>query len=97
MADKEELVRVLERHIVPGVRMEGAQVPDGNTKLRSAAGADLSTDRDKFVKVNSPLLCYSLISLTCSVQVSTPAGSAFIVKFDFAGSNGVYHAVDQVF
>lgn len=51
MADKEELVRVLERHIVPGVRMEGAQVPDGNTKLRSAAGADLATDRDKFVKV----------------------------------------------
>ena len=51
MADKEELVRVLERHIVPGVRMEGAQVPNGNTKLRSAAGADLSTDRDKFVKV----------------------------------------------
>jgi len=78
MANKEELVKVLERHIVPGVRMEGKEVPSGNTKLRSAAGDELSTDRDNFVKV------------------STPAGSAFIVKFDFLGKNGVYHAVDQV-
>ena len=51
MGDKAELIKVLERHIVPGVRMEGAAVPSGNTKLRSAAGEDLSTDRDKFVKV----------------------------------------------
>jgi len=78
MANKEELVKVLERHIVPGVRMEGKEVPNGNTKLRSAAGDELSTDRDNFVKV------------------TTPAGSAFIVKFDFLGKNGVYHAVDQV-
>ena len=51
MANKEELVKVLERHIVPGVRMEGKEVPNGNTKLRSAAGDELSTDRDNFVKV----------------------------------------------
>jgi len=30
------------------------------------------------------------------VQVSTPTNKGFIVKFDFPGSNGVYHAVDQV-
>ena len=30
------------------------------------------------------------------VQVTSPAGSAFVVKFDFQGSNGVYHAIDQV-
>merc|ERR1711983_235239 len=58
--------------------MANKEVPNGNTKLRSAAGDELSTDRDNFVKV------------------STPAGSAFIVKFDFLGKNGVYHAVDQV-
>ena len=31
-----------------------------------------------------------------SLQVHTPEGSAFVVKFDFLGSNGVYHAIDQV-
>jgi len=78
MENKEELIKVLERHIVPGVRMEGKEVPDGQTKLKSASGDELSTDRDNFVKV------------------STPSGSAFVVKFDFLGKNGVYHAVDQV-
>merc|ERR1711976_97919 len=78
MANKEELIKVLERHIVPGVRMEGKEVPDGNTKLKSASGDEIATDRDNFVKV------------------STPSGSAFVVKFDFLGNNGVYHAVDQV-
>ena len=51
MANKEELVKVLERHIVPGVRMEGKEVPDGATKLRSASGDEINTDRDNFVKV----------------------------------------------
>ena len=30
------------------------------------------------------------------LQVTTPAKSAFVVKFDFLGNNGVFHAVDQV-
>jgi len=30
------------------------------------------------------------------VQITSSAGSAFVVKFDFVASNGVYHAVDQV-
>ena len=51
MENKEELIKVLERHIVPGVRMEGKEVPDGQTKLKSASGDELSTDRDNFVKV----------------------------------------------
>merc|ERR1719223_805322 len=78
MANKEELVKVLERHIVPGVRMEGKEVPAGNKKFKSAAGEEIITDRSKFVKV------------------TTPAKSAFVVKFDFLGHNGVFHAVDQV-
>ena len=51
MANKEELVKVLERHIVPGVRMEGKEVPAGNKKFKSAAGEEIITDRSKFVKV----------------------------------------------
>jgi len=30
------------------------------------------------------------------VQVTSGDGKGFVVKFDFVGSNGVYHAVDQV-
>lgn len=30
------------------------------------------------------------------VQVSSSSGKAFVVKFDFPASNGVYHAIDQV-
>jgi uncharacterized surface protein with fasciclin (FAS1) repeats len=30
------------------------------------------------------------------VQVSSSNGKAFVVKFDFPASNGVYHAIDQV-
>jgi len=78
MANKEELKKVLERHILPGVRLEGKEVPAGATKLTSASGDELRTEREKFVKVH------------------TPEGSAFVVKFDFLGSNGVYHAIDQV-
>lgn len=78
MGNTEELKKVLERHILPGVRMEGKAVPDGSTKLTSASGDELRTEREKFVKIHSP------------------EGSAFVVKFDFLGSNGVYHAIDQV-
>ena len=52
MANKEELKKVLERHILPGVRLEGKAVPDGSTKLTSASGAELRTEREKFVKVD---------------------------------------------
>lgn len=78
MGNKEELKKVLERHILPGIRMEGKGVPEGSTKHTSASGEELRTEREKFVKVH------------------TPIGSAFVVKFDFLGSNGVYHAIDQV-
>lgn len=30
------------------------------------------------------------------IQVSSDSGKAFVVKFDFPASNGVYHAIDQV-
>jgi uncharacterized surface protein with fasciclin (FAS1) repeats len=58
--------------------MGGKTIPNGATKLRTAAGDELNAKRGKYV------------------QVTSSAGSAFVVKFDFEGSNGVYHAIDQV-
>merc|ERR1719435_366744 len=46
MGNKEELKKVLERHILPGVRLEGKEVPDGSTKLTSASGDELRTERE---------------------------------------------------
>jgi len=78
MANKEKLKATLLRHLVPGANIEGKSVPDGVTKMTTAGGDVLATNRGKFV------------------QVTTGTGKGFVVKFDFTGSNGVYHAVDQV-
>ena len=96
MANKEELVKVLERHIVPGVRMEGKEVPDGATKLRSASGDEDQLRQGQLRQGDYCHDCRHESSSDPVLQVTTPAGSAFIVKFDFIGKNGVYHAVDQV-
>lgn len=53
MANKEKLKATLLRHVVPGVNLEGKSVPDGTTKLRTAGGEELSTNRGKFVQVTS--------------------------------------------
>lgn len=78
LKDKKALKAVLLRHVVPGTNLQGKSVPNGSTKLRTAAGEEINAQRGKFV------------------QVTSSAGKAFVVKFDFVGSNGVYHAVDQV-
>merc|ERR1711899_727836 len=78
LGDKEALRKVLLRHVVPGRKLEGKDVPTGSTKLKTASGEEIKADRGKFV------------------QVSSSNKKAFVVKFDFVGSNGVYHAIDQV-
>jgi len=78
LGDKEALRKVLLRHVIPEKRLEGKDVPDGTTKLTSAAGEEIKADRGKFV------------------QVTSNNKKAFVVKFDFPASNGVYHAIDQV-
>jgi len=78
LGDKEALKKVLLRHVIPGRRLEGKDVPTGSTKLKTASGEEVKADRGKFV------------------QVSSSNKKAFVVKFDFVGSNGVYHAIDQV-
>lgn len=78
LGDKEALRKVLLRHVIPGRRLEGKDVPTGSTKMKTASGEEVKADRGKFV------------------QVSSSNKKAFVVKFDFVGSNGVYHAIDQV-
>ena len=65
------------------------QVCQGNIWIADAFKASFFFSLEEAIAFKI-LLTFSLF------QVSTPAGSAFIVKFDFAGNNGVYHAVDQV-
>merc|ERR1711928_102223 len=70
LGDKEALRKVLLRHVVPGRKIEGKDVPTGSTKLKTASGEEIKADRGKFV------------------QVSSSNKKAFVVKFDFVGSNG---------
>jgi len=51
--DKEALKKVLLRHVVPGTTMQGKNIPPGTTTLKTAAGEDITTTRDKFIQVNS--------------------------------------------
>merc|ERR1719222_1159431 len=78
LGDKEALRKVLLRHVIPGRKLEGKDVPTGSTKMKTASGEEVKADRGKFV------------------QVSSSNKKAFVVKFDFVGSNGVSHAIDQV-
>merc|ERR1711890_46666 len=71
LGDKEALRKVLLRHVIPGRKLEGKDVPNGSTNLKTASGEEVKADRGKFV------------------QVSSSNKKAFVVKFDFVGSNWV--------
>lgn len=53
LADKEELKKVLLRHVVPTTRMQGKNFPPGTTNLQTAAGEEISVTRDKFIQLQS--------------------------------------------
>jgi len=53
MANKEKLKETLLRHLVPGINIDGTDIPDGNTNLRTAGGEQLIFNRGKFVQVSS--------------------------------------------
>ena len=79
MANKEELKKVLDRHIVRGVRMEGHQIGDGSIKHVSASGDELRTEREKFVKVD--------IIIRCQIgkNLILPALGSHPCRFSFCG------------
>merc|ERR1712139_85825 len=53
LGDKAALSKILLRHVVPGTRMQGKNLPPGITTLKTAAGEQISASRDKFIQVKS--------------------------------------------
>merc|ERR1711997_635427 len=53
LGDKTALSKILLRHVVPGTRMQGKNIPPGVTNLKTAAGEQISATRDKFIQVKS--------------------------------------------
>merc|ERR1719400_445786 len=53
LEDKEALAAVLTRHVVPGAKLRGKNVPPGATKLATAGGEEVTVTRDKFIQVTS--------------------------------------------
>merc|ERR1711997_347542 len=53
LGDKAALSKILLRHVVPGTRMQGKNIPPGVTNLKTAAGEQISATRDKFIQVKS--------------------------------------------
>merc|ERR1711899_348579 len=53
LGDKAALSKILLRHVVPGTRMQGKNIPPGITNLKTAAGEQISASRDKFIQIKS--------------------------------------------
>merc|ERR1712060_406601 len=53
LGDKAALSKILLRHVVPGTRMQGKNIPPGVTNLKTAAGEQISATRDKFIQIKS--------------------------------------------
>merc|ERR1712088_1281837 len=53
LGDKAALSKIILRHVVPGTRMQGKNIPPGITNLKTAAGEQISASRDKFIQIKS--------------------------------------------
>merc|ERR1739844_382559 len=53
LGGKAALSKILLRHVVPGTKMQGKNIPPGVTSLKTAAGEQISATRDKFIQVKS--------------------------------------------
>ena len=61
--------------------IEGKNIPPGTTNLETAGGEKIDVTRDQ----------------NNLIQITSAAGSAYVVQFDVKASNGVVHAVETVF
>merc|ERR1719384_1609316 len=80
LENKEELTKVLLRHVVPSA-IQGKNIPPGTTNLATAGGEKIDVTRNQ----------------NNIIQITSDAGSAYVILFDVIASNGVIHAVDTVF
>merc|ERR1712119_122450 len=53
LADKEALTAVLLRHVVPGAALKAGDVPEGDTKVKTAGGEEITVSRTRFLKIQS--------------------------------------------
>merc|ERR1712115_144050 len=52
LADKEALTAVL-RHVVPGAALMAGDVPEGDTKVKTAGGEEITVSRTRYLKIKS--------------------------------------------
>ena len=53
LADKDALTAVLLRHVVPGAALKASDVPEGETKVKTAGGEEITVSRTRFLKIKS--------------------------------------------
>merc|ERR1712234_14062 len=53
LADKEALTAVLLRHVVPGAALASCNVPEGDTKVKTAGGEEITVSRTRYLKIKS--------------------------------------------
>merc|ERR1712168_636882 len=53
LADKDALTAVLLRHVVPGAALKAGDVPEGETKVKTAGGEEITVSRTRYLKIKS--------------------------------------------
>merc|ERR1712060_1015757 len=53
LADKDALTAVLLRHVVPGAALMAGDVPEGDTKVKTDGGEEITVSRTRFLKIQS--------------------------------------------
>merc|ERR1711990_1404223 len=51
LADKDALTAVLLRHVVPGAALKAGDVPEGETKVKTAGGEEITVSRTRYLKI----------------------------------------------
>merc|ERR1712212_1187272 len=53
LADKDALTAALLRHVVPGAALKAGDVPEGDTKVKTAGGEEITVSRTRYLKIKS--------------------------------------------
>merc|ERR1712008_40004 len=53
LADKDALTAVLLRHVVPGAALKAGDVPEGDTRVKTAGGEEITVSRTRYLKIQS--------------------------------------------
>merc|ERR1712181_59336 len=53
LADKDALTAVLLRHVGPGAALKAGDVPEGDTKVKTAGGEEITVSRTRYLKIKS--------------------------------------------